>query len=468
MKELTSHIKTHLLAAILLMTAAVSCVEPFTPVDPIDDKPSFSLTLQISAPGPGSPATKAEPETINPEATEAAVKELQIWAFKNGDNSGSAVAYTYIPSTAAPTADGIYEAMLIIPRTVVASGTQKLDFYVVANGSSIGGVSKKSGDEDVTGTMTRQEVMALAFGKSGSEQTATDYFGASTNAGTVASLGLPMSCFDNTGFDITFLQYSLTTLQVAALRARAMGSNKNDPYDLSAYDSDAERKFTDAQKEYIQNTLCPREAGMTSYPSWSTLWSKICPAFVLKRSVSKIRLVFTKASNMTDSTKIISVEVFSNANDQGAIPTSTYIFEHNPVAFPSNTYEQLSWGTTESPLLANDDIHTIDTPYRLLWTSGTSAQDYTTLLNTARTKGEVTEKLLYLRESDRSLQCKVTYKIGGTVAEKTFSLPAGASFLRNNWWTIYAFFMSYKLNFQIIVNDWDAYDKGTVSIGTSV
>lgn len=462
MKAPTIHMLTSLLAATLLMAAAMSCVEPFTPVDPVDDGQPVELPLRISVPASGLIATKSE--TIAPETAEAAAKELQIWAFKHGDE-GSAVAYRNVPSTSAPQ-DGVYETTLPISRQVITSGILNLDFFVVANGSSIGGVHKMEGSDDVTATMTRSELMALAFGKTVSGETVTDYFGNTTKTDAVPASGLPMSCFNDTGFDITFLKYGLTTLQIAAIKAKATGDDKDQPYDLSAFD-ELSTKLSDTQKEFIQNTLCPQVLGTSHYPYWSELWSKLCPSFQLTRAVSKIRFIFTKAQNMSESTDIISIMISDQA-DEGAIPLSTYLFPHTPIAFPGNSFETVTWGDDDTPLLDNTDIKTIDTPYRLLWTSGMTAQAYTTLLNTAVDRNEVTEKLLYLRESDKALKCKVTYKIDNTSHEATFTLPEGADFHRNSWWTIYAFFMSYKLNFLITVYDWDTYGKGVISIGNTV
>lgn len=462
MKAFILHMSTSLLAAILLMAAAVSCVEPFTPVDPFDG--SFTLAFQVSVPNAGSLATKAE--TITPEEEESEVHELQIWAFKSGDN-GAAVAYRNILSTSTPQS-GIYEGTLTLPRSLVTADNPKLDFFVIANDAAIGNVEKKDGDNDVTGTMTRSELIAWTFGKSGTGQAATDYFGTTTKVDAVSNDGLPMSCFDVTGFDITFLQYGLTTLQMAAIQAKATGSTKDSPYALSAFD-EGPNQLSDTQKDYIQNTLCPRPTGSTAYPSWSTLWGKLCPSFQLKRAVSKIRFVFTKAQNMSESTEIVSIEVFSDESGQGAIPGTTYLFEHDPVLPDNPTFEKLTWGSSSAPLLINGSIKTIDTPHRLLWTSGMTAQAYTNLLNTARNRDEITEKRLYLRESDRALKCKISYKIGDTPGEATFALPDGVNFHRNSWWTIYAFFMSYKLNFQVTVNDdWDTYGKGAISVAGNV
>jgi hypothetical protein len=129
--------------------------------------------------------------------------------------------------------------------------------------------------------------------------------------------------------------------------------------------------------------------------------------------------------------------------------------------------------------LSNADIQTIDdTPLRLRKDSEIEAtfgtgpkapkdmtlSEYATFLDTEIEAGHATQRLLYLRESDKTgIIARIEYKIGtgASAVSGTADIPLDTDFHRNRWWTIYTYFMSYGLEFQVTVNPWN----GTESSG---
>lgn len=185
----------------------------------------------------------------------------------------------------------------------------------------------------------------------------------------------------------------------------------------------------------------------------------------LQRSVAKIRFVFAKAANMTEETEVTSIEI----NDM--LPASTYLFprESGSAIKPAGTaYEALNWtGANSASLILNETFtgKTVDTPLRLRYDrQNSSIPNYEAFLDDEIEQNHAIQKILYLRESDQSdIVAHIHYKVGTSTGTADIAIPSGAQLARNSWWTVYAYFMSFELGFQVTVhNDWDGY--GAVNV----
>ena len=188
----------------------------------------------------------------------------------------------------------------------------------------------------------------------------------------------------------------------------------------------------------------------------------------LERAVAKIRFVFSRPSSLTD-VEITKVEV-----DGNLIPVQTYVFPAlssgialpPPVTYVSQT--TLLQGRSGAPLLENAAIGDIPDPRRL--TSSWYFENCHTLGNPNRYTDtpqgydywlsdaiqhvesgayhpQATERLLYLRETDKPITGKIYYKVAGLEKTKVFTMepdfiadPVYTNFYRNHLWTVFGYF----------------------------
>ena len=451
----------------MLLTVSVLSALPVLPsgcVTPLsdDERSAFTtreLTLRLYLPQ-NVPATKAETGNIDGVSPESQVYGVQVWMFNHyaadvttGDNE-KAVAYSeasninsgsgwtndpknldgsdYYP--AGRWTDGsIYEIPLSIPGYVLdrADADMRFDFYVLANGSSIGSPAAR--------TMTRKQIKDLVFGKDGS----TDYFGATTpKTGTTPILalgqngpGLPISGFFNkgaddtgtaaSGVDLSFLKpATFKTLNLEQIRAKT-------------------------------------------------------PVVQLERAVSKVRFVFAMptlpSGTTTSPNQIVSIKV-----DGTVVPNATYVFpreDGTPFQLPGTPAYGTS-GTGDVTVAVPASIGQIIDPNYLrstcdsTFTIGTktygepknmTAQEYDSFLNDAVSAGNATESYLYLRESDRPVKGTITYTVDGGTTTQTasFYMPSDAAgaantnFHRNHSWIVYAYFEGGGLYIKPVVLPWE-------------
>lgn len=418
---------TSLVAALLLMAAGTACVEPFE-ITPLDEEVeiSFRITLPSS-----ELMTKADIAAVN---TEASIYDLQIWAFTHG-GAADEVAVGYAHKT-----DGFDPATQTITmklRSAFVNGTNpKLDFYALANGTSVNFTAAKD--------KKRSDLQGALI--SGSDATG---FGAA-HVSAVPGAGLPMVAYiDNqgNGFDMTFLRYGFTTAQLALFKTDKPGTKPDG--------------FSDAQWAWANTE-----------GNWD--YGKVCPALQLQRAIAKIRFVFAKATNMSADAQVVSVALGSGANFENMLPASTYLFprESGTAIKPDGTtYEAFNWtGANSASLVPASDFtgNTVDTPLRLRKDSdmgttppsGMTAQEYENFLTAEITDKHALERILYLRESDRTgVVARINYTIGTGDAAVSgtadIAIPDGEKLSRNTWWTVYAYFISYELGFQVSVMPWD-------------
>jgi hypothetical protein len=452
-----------LLAALLLLFAATGCVEPISPDQPVAPG-ARTLTLQIALPSATSLLTKAGSDDIVGPADERKVTSLQVWAFKHGaDNDDNALVY--LPNTETPLTDVLsnnpMEFTMSLPDGVMDAVRLdvpfSLDFYVLANGASFG--------------LTESSPLAVV------RNAVITGFGSGTSMVTsVPDAGLPMSV-SLEDFDVRFLLLSLTKEQKSYIEGEW-----KDEKSLPASNPEKEGKtiFSDAQWKYLKTTLFANG-------KWD--YSKVCVVLNLTRAVSKIRFVFAKAESMKPTTEITKIELVG-ASAEDILPKSTYLFPKKSGSIkpdpenPEDTgYEVFSWNDiliipNDAPL--GEDAftgNTVDTPLRLrkdstieseITIDGTltkkapkdmSLDEYAAFLNKEIEKHHAIEKKLYLRESDKDVvKAVITYNIDDVemppVAIEISATAERKPFSRNTWWTVYAYFMSYELGFQVSVAPW--------------
>ena len=467
------HTLVPLLTAFLLMAVVTACVEPLVPDVPENPVGTRTLNVRIALPADGSLVTKAttdDGKIVGPEA-ERWVYQVQIWAFEHvtagaaaGDNQKARVYYSGSPGVPGNTEFGVSMPLPDdIMDTVGPDSPLALDFYVLVNGTTVGMT-------DADSSLTRGALKAKMF-----SNTVGAGFGSGNALVTAVPVGgLPMSGFfngaDGNGLDIAYLHYGFTESQLHKIDEEA---KKAEPSNFNKSTlKGAPFNMTEAQWIYI-NTV-------RNITTWAALRDALCPVLDVDRAVSKVRFVFSKAAIMSETTEITRITLIDSvanaASSQEMLPASTYLFprESGIWTLPTGVnYEPLILtGEGGISFLGNTDIATInDTPLRLrkdsevVATGGKTPKDmtlseYADFLDTEIDAGHATERLLYLRESDRSaIYARIDYKIGTT--DGSIDIPLDTDFHRNRWWTIYTYFMSYGLEFQVTVNPWN----GTESCG---
>ena len=212
----------------------------------------------------------------------------------------------------------------------------------------------------------------------------------------------------------------------------------------------------------------------------------------LARAVSKVRFVFSCSEDF-DGLKIVSIKF-----DEGKIPNEEYLFlsdPNNPYDYDQNrtnikTSEgynaaeiSLSLPVFESVICADPAYYAWD---RFVndadkgWTPQKRAEEYEALINegvTTTYEGEehprLTERRVYLRESDKRLSGTITYQFKEKDADdwddKTvpFSMVTSSDedttpyFSRNHTWIVYSYLAWAKMNIVAVhINDWEKAVEG--------
>ena len=178
----------------------------------------------------------------------------------------------------------------------------------------------------------------------------------------------------------------------------------------------------------------------------------------LIRTVSKLRFAF---ANQTDNEALIINSIKLNAT---MIPEEQYLFMTDAEPYDRQTCHikaESGYNTTTPELLAAtiNDVPAIDQPVIYAWGNDETLtpQEYETLLDDAATAGNLTQRMYFLRESDKQLQGEIKYQIGsGEEQTATFQMldePGG--FSRNHIWTVYAYQAQARLHVVVVnIADW--------------
>ena len=422
-----------LLAALMLpgLIALSSCNDNLGPDNP--DPNARVLTVRVTV--PGMPATKAASGDVAGVDPESMIYNVQVWMFNHQAagattlDSEAAVAYATLdisggwtntqdrPSgyydqwTNATT----YEVPMRIPSSVMYRDVNdmKFDFYVLANGPSIGSQLSESS--------TRAQIKAATFGVQGT----LDPFGTNVpKAGATPKLAINGSSDAGPGVPISGFF--------------------NRPRNSDGTTSD---EGTGVDLRFLKNKLSADEA------------KKLSPVVQLDRAVSKLRFVFAKPEAM-DGVSVTRIEL-----DANLIPDATFVFPREDgtlFAMPSDAGYMPNTANIGS--LESADILGVEDPTVLRSDSelnaNKTAQQYEDYLTTVIGNKTSTQRFAYFRESDKPITGKIYYKLSASdtqekVAVFTMAGLANTNFYRNHSWLVYSYFQGGKLFVNpIAIADW--------------
>ena len=206
----------------------------------------------------------------------------------------------------------------------------------------------------------------------------------------------------------------------------------------------------------------------------------------LKRAVSKVRFVFSRANpedSGMDDARVTAINLdgywrFQGQNAEyhaGSIfPTYEYLFSglnhvaEGGVADMSATHD-ISVIDFAVPTIPEAPYHQIpehENPWVLRWDYEETRQEWEDILNEAINNGKaIAVGFFYLRESDRHLSGTIKYEVETTIINQgnpikhvetqtaRFSMNAENGFLRNHTWTIYGYFSEGGAVFEVA--NWD-------------
>lgn len=431
-----------IVAAILVMAAMAGCVEPLD--HEALNRDAKELRIRLYMPGP-LPTTKEEPGPVESVDPESKIYTVQVWMFEHVEagaavgNDQTAIAYSEVRdiwtnrlNLPAGSTYGsefwdvlyTYDISLVVPKSYLRNHTpeqMRVDFYVLANGASIG--------NPVDQNATRGQLRDLTFASSGAS---ADWFGTAnpmvgkTPAEAIGASGLPIVTFFNTdsdglpdGVDISFLKTGVDPVAEAP---------------------------------------------------------QLAPVVQLERAVSKIRFVFAKPVDCVETgariTKIVinnglipvagSVPVFPRENGGQTAPTS-------PAAYDGAAQVTIEAPTEGNPLISNTELLTLLDPSALSSVStvvsagqtkapvSMSEQEYQLFLTESIGEMTSTERIIYLRESEKKISGTIYYRYSDEDEEDKAvdfmmdATDAETTFLRNGAWTVYAYFAS-PLDHELKVN----------------
>lgn len=172
----------------------------------------------------------------------------------------------------------------------------------------------------------------------------------------------------------------------------------------------------------------------------------------LIRTVSKLRFAF---ANQTGSEALVINSIKLNTT---MIPKEQYLFMAADAPYNRKTCHiktASGYNTTAPELLAApiNDVPAIDQPVIYAWGNDETLppQEYETMLDEAAVAGNLTQRLYYLRESDKQLQGEMKYQIGdGEEQTATFQMIDDGGFSRNHIWTVYAYQAQARLHVVVV------------------
>lgn len=408
----------------LLAWGVGSCVEP---IDPSLRPDAPRLTFWIYVPGSmQQPATKALQGDVSSVSPESQLHDIQVWAFRHGASDDDQIlSYVDVSGinwshsgTTPRSWDDCYELSMSIPQDFLLEADPRIDFYILANWRSV--FTNKPGQTKL------KDVRDMIY------STGSVNFGVTTLTQSVPQAGLPISTIykgeDGNGVSLLFLKNAI-----------ANGTS------------------------LTQN-----------------LFHENLKVIELKRTVSKLRFVFSRPDGL-DGVSITRVVL-----NEGLIPDQNWVFEKSsPIVPTETTYgAAATLGSTATPLLTSSAIGSCEDPKTLTcdWFESNTPQGYATTAqgydnylrdainftteNNVR-KPKATEKVIYFRESDKSLIGKIYYKLSDSNDSPEYSadFTMGTldntynNFRRNHYWTVYAYFEDGDLYVKPTVAPWEDTDQ---------
>ena len=161
---------------------------------------------------------------------------------------------------------------------------------------------------------------------------------------------------------------------------------------------------------------------------------------MLRRIVSKLRFAFSRQTG-SDPLQINSIKLNTEM-----IPMSEYLFmteEHPYDRKTCHIKTDDGYDAAVSNLLdeAISDVAVNTNPVIYAWGyEELEPQTYESMLDDAVAAGHLTQRMFFLRESDKLLQGEIKYQVGsGEEQTATFTMIDEGGFSRNHIWTIYAY-----------------------------
>ena len=424
-----------LLAVLMLsgLIALSSCNDNLGPDNP--DPKARVLTVRVTV--PGMPATKAAAGDVTGVDPESMIYNVQVWMFNHqaanatAQDGEKAVSYGYVdisdgwantvnrPSGYYDewTNSTTYEVYMPIPGYIMDRDVDdlKFDFYVLANGPSIG--------SELSANSTRAQLKAATFGLVGS----ADSFGPTApkagatpllaiNGGSNEGPGVPISGFFN--------------------------RPRNDDGSTSTLGTGVDLRFLKDIKSISDDEM-----------------KELVPVVQIERAISKLRFVFAKPEGM-DGVKVSKIEL-----DGGLIPTQTFVFPREAgtgfvlpsgASYMTNTANIGSLVSADILGVADPTVLRSDSPLN----AGKTAQQYETYLNELTANKTSTQRFAYFRESDKPITGKIYYRMSASDTEDkvaTFTMAGldDTNFHRNHSWIVYSYFTGNGLYIRPIVLPWE-------------
>lgn len=159
---------------------------------------------------------------------------------------------------------------------------------------------------------------------------------------------------------------------------------------------------------------------------------------LLIRTISKIRFAFSRQTG-SETLRINSIKL-----NGSMIPMAEYLFMSEAAPYNRKTCHiktESGYDTTSPELLSEalEDVAVNDNPVQYAWTEEQAPIYYERLLDDAPASN-LTQRLYYLRESDKLLQGEIKYQIGNEEEKTaTFKMVDEGGFSRNHVWTVYVY-----------------------------
>ena len=175
----------------------------------------------------------------------------------------------------------------------------------------------------------------------------------------------------------------------------------------------------------------------------------------LIRTVSKLRFAFANQTGSEDLT-INSIKLNTTM-----IPEGQYLFMAEDAPYNRKTCHiktESGYNTTTPELLSASitDVPAIEQPSIYAWSTWSNGetstpQAYEHMLDDAAAAGNLTQRMYFLRESDKQLQGEIKYHIGdGEEQTATFQMVDEGGFSRNHIWTVYAYQAQARLHVVVV------------------
>jgi hypothetical protein len=171
----------------------------------------------------------------------------------------------------------------------------------------------------------------------------------------------------------------------------------------------------------------------------------------LIRTVSKLRFAF---ANQTGNEPLVINSIKLNTD---MIPEEQHLFMADDAPYDRETCHiktASGYNTTTPELLAApiNDVPVIEQPVVYAWGhEELEPQRYESMLDKAVAAGNLTQRLYYLRESDKKLQGEIKYQIGDSEEQTaTFQMVDEGGFSRNHIWTVYAYQAQARLHVVVV------------------